>query len=100
MVKTTLLALFVTTVLAAQGEQLTDVRGVILEVNAKNGWYAIVPDGDRGTRYAPDRLPDEFRKDGLRVIFSGRAGRIDPNVRTWGVPLTLTAIRLESPRRE
>jgi hypothetical protein len=45
----------------AQGAELKDARGVIQEVNAKNGWYAIVPDGDRDTRYAPDRLPDEFK---------------------------------------
>jgi hypothetical protein len=79
----------------AQTGTLTDAHGAIVEVNQRNGWYGIVPDDDRGTRYAPDRLPDEFRKDGLRVIFSGRAGEVNPNVRTWGIPLTLTSIRLE-----
>ncbi len=105
--RTALLALLVVAGLAAQGEELKDVPGAILEVNAKNGWYAIVPDsvsdgvpdGDRGTRYAPDRLSDEFKKDGLRVIFSGRVGRVDANVRAWGVPLALTAIRLAPLRR-
>ena len=93
-----LLVTLLTIGLGAQGAELKDVRGVIQEVNAKNGWYAIVPDGDRDTRYAPDRLPQEFRKDGLRVVFSGRKGRIDPNVRTWGVPFTVTAIRLAPSR--
>ena len=79
---------------SAQTTEVKDLRGVIEEVNAKNGWYGIVPDGDRGTRYAPDRLPDEYKKDGVRVVFSGRVGHIDPNVRTWGTPLTLTNIRL------
>ena len=79
---------------SAQTTEVKDLRGVIEEVNAKNGWYGIVPDGDRGTRYAPDRLPDEFKKDGVRVVFSGRVGHVDPNVRTWGTPLTLTNIRL------
>jgi len=82
---------------AAQEREIADAAGTIDEVNAANGWYAIVPDADRGTRYAPDRLPDEFRKDGLRVVFSGRAGDIDPNVRHWGTPLTLTAIRAARP---
>jgi len=90
-----LLAAVIWISLSAQGEEIRDARGTIQEVNSRNGWYAIVPDGDRGTRYAPDRLPDDFRKNGLRVIFSGRVGPIDPNVRTWGTPLTLTAIRLD-----
>ena len=79
----------------AQTGTVTDAHGAIVEVNRQNGWYGIVPDDDRGTRYAPDRLPDEFKKDGVRVVFSGRIGQIDPNVRMWGTPLTVTAIRLE-----
>ena len=91
-----LLAFALFGVLAAQ-QELTDVRGVIREVNARNGWYAIEREDDRGTRYAPDRLADEFKKDGLRVIFSGRVRPVDPAVRTWGTPLTLTSISLRSP---
>lgn len=86
------------TTTAAQTQELTDVHGVIEAVNERNGWYGIVPDGDRGTRYAPDRLPDEFKKDDVRVVFSGRVGRIDPNVRLWGIPLTLTNIQVEPTR--
>ena len=79
----------------AQTGTLTDAHGAIVEVNQQNGWYGIVPDDDRGTRYAPDRLPDAFKKDGVRVVFSGRVGTVDPNVRTWGIPLTVSSIRLE-----
>ena len=82
----------------AQSQELTDVKGTIEAVRPEVGWFGIVPDSDRGTRYAPDRLPDEFKKDGLRVVFSGRAGRVDPNVRTWGIPLVLTKIEVESKR--
>jgi hypothetical protein len=80
---------------AAQSPELTDAAGAIEAVNPQRDWFAIVPDGDRGTRYAPDRLPDEFKKDGLRVMFSGRVGRVDPNARTWGIPLALTKIQRE-----
>ena len=83
---------------AAQSPELTDAAGTIEAVNPRAGWYAIVPDGDRDTRYAPDRLPDDFKKDGLRIVFSGRVGRVDPNARTWGVPLTLTKIALAPAR--
>lgn len=83
---------------AAQSQELTNVAGVIETVNARNGGYGIVPETDRGTRYAPDRLPDEFKKDGLQVVFSGRVGQVDPGVRTWGIPLTLTNIEI-APNR-
>jgi hypothetical protein len=82
--------------LGAAQQQLTNVAGKIEAVNPRAGWYAIVPDGDRDTRYAPDRLPDDFKKDGLRIVFSGRVGRVDPNARTWGIPLTLTKIERET----
>ena len=75
--------------------ELQNVRGAIVAVNVNAGWWGIVPDADRGTRYAPDRLADEFKVDGLRVTFSGRVKPVDPNVRAWGVPLELTAIRRE-----
>jgi hypothetical protein len=81
----------------AQAQEFTDARGAIVAVNEQNGWYGIVPDSDRGTRYAPDRLPDDVKKDGVRVIFSGRVGPIDPNVRMWGTPFTVTSIRAETP---
>lgn len=93
-----LIAAVVWLALVAQGQEIRNARGTVEEVDARNGWYAIVPDADRGTRYAPDRLPEDFKKDGLRVIFSGRVGPIDPHVRSWGTPLTLTRIRLEPVR--
>ena len=76
-------------------DELKDAKGAIVAVRADAGWWGIAPDADRGTRYAPDRLPDEFKVDGLRVTFSGRVKPVDPNVRAWGVPLELTAIRRE-----
>jgi hypothetical protein len=76
-------------------EELKDAKGAIVAVRGDAGWWGIAPDADRGTRYAPDRLPDEFKVDGLRVTFSGRVKPVDPNVRAWGVPLELTAIRRE-----
>jgi len=82
-------------VLATQSQELTDVKGTIQAVRPDAGWWGIVPDADRGTRYAPDRLSDEFKKDGLRVIFSGRVKPVDPAARSWGVPLEVTSIRRE-----
>lgn len=79
----------------AQSDVVKDAKGAIQAVRPDAGWYAIVPDSDRGSRYAPDRLPDEFKVDGLRVVFSGRIKPVEPNVRTWGIPFELTNIRRE-----
>ncbi|MFP6693802.1 MAG: hypothetical protein VB875_12325 [Pirellulales bacterium] len=73
------------------GEKLIDRQGTIRKLG--NAGFVIVPDKQR-TRYAPSNLAEEFRKDQLRVVFSGEVGTIPPNVRLIGTPLKLTAISL------
>lgn len=60
--------------------------------------YVLVPDGAGSQRYLPENLPPDFRRHGLRVVFSGNPGEIPPNVRLVGTPLVLTAIRPEDAR--
>jgi hypothetical protein len=57
--------------------------------------YAIVDDATPDSRFAPSNLPASFKRDGLRVLFSGKRGVIPPNVRMWGAPLELTSIQLD-----
>jgi hypothetical protein len=45
--------------------------------------------------FAPTNLPDSFKTDGLRVLFSGKRGEIPPNVRMMGTPLTLSSIEID-----
>jgi hypothetical protein len=70
-------------------------RGTIRKISVEGDWYAIVPDYDTTMRFAPENLPDSFRIDGRRIVFSGEIGEIPPNVRMWGIPLKLTDIREE-----
>ena len=80
---------------AAESEEdsrtVTDVPGRVVRV--MDDRWALQPENDEGTRYAPDELPEEFRIDGLAVVFSGEIGEIPPNVRMYGTPLRLTDIR-------
>jgi hypothetical protein len=56
--------------------------------------FAIVPDRDPGTRYAPDRaFPREFQVDGMRVLFSGVVAPSPEGVRQWGTPFRLATLR-------
>jgi hypothetical protein len=57
--------------------------------------YAIVDDVEPNELFAPTNLPESFKTDGARVLFSGKRGEIPPNVRMWGVPLELTSIQAD-----
>lgn len=94
-----LAVLWILPALAAPGGKLKHVRGTVRAVNAEQGWYALVPDQNPGTRYAPEPpLPEAFQKDGLRVVFSGKLGKLPEGGRRWGTPLLVTRIEAERKR--
>lgn len=55
-------------------------------------FFVIKPDDDGSNRYISQQLPDEFKKDGLKVTFTGWVGKIPPNFRMMGTPLKLLCI--------
>ncbi|MBL7777566.1 MAG: hypothetical protein JNK66_04625 [Chitinophagales bacterium] len=77
----------------AQGDFEWDKK--IENVNAKIELMAdgetalIIPDADPNIRYVAQQLPAEFKKNGLRIKFSGMEGKIPPHVRMMGKPLKL-----------
>lgn len=81
---------------ATAGEELRNQPGTIQEIG--RSLFTIVPDADKGTRFLPERLPQEFKKDGLRVLFSGKVGEVPANVRLVGTPLELIEIQREEQR--
>lgn len=52
----------------------------------------IIIEGKDSERYASPQLPDEWKKDSLRLTFSGKVGEIPPNIRMIGTPLKLSCI--------
>lgn len=52
----------------------------------------LVPDDNKSGRYLSAQLPEEYKKEGLKVTFSGVVGKIPPNVRMMGTPLKLSCI--------
>ncbi len=52
----------------------------------------IIPANNENERYISAQLPDELKKDGLKVTFTGKVGKIPPHIRMIGTPLKLTAI--------
>ena len=75
------------------GDELMNELGTIQQLSSNPQWYIIVPDFDPTTRFLPSNLPASLRKDGIRVMFSGKIGEIPANVRLIGTPLDLTGIK-------
>ncbi|NIQ40134.1 MAG: hypothetical protein GTN81_16350 [Proteobacteria bacterium] len=75
-----------------EGDHIWDERGTILRISPDSAWYVIVPDYDKAQRFAPINLPEGFRRDGPRVIFSGKIGDIPATVRLFGTPFEITRI--------
>lgn len=67
---------------------LEDREGKIMYVG---GIWIIEMDG--GKRFVPDYLPEDFKVDGLQIIFSGNAGTNPPNVKALGDPFSITAMQ-------
>jgi hypothetical protein len=77
---------------SSEGDEVNNATGTVQRVSPGADWYVIVPDHDPTERFLPKNLPDDFRKDGLRVLFSGTIGEIPPNVRLVGTPFELKQI--------
>jgi len=54
--------------------------------------FVLVPDDNANMRYISQQLPAEYKKDGLKVSFTGWEGIIPPNFRMMGKPLKLQSI--------
>lgn len=92
LLRVTFLGFFIATLACAwqAGDEIQEAQGTIRKVGTQ--WFGIVPDEDPGTRFAPDKLPEAMKRDGLRVVYSGVVKEL-PGGRTWGIPLQLTEIR-------
>lgn len=72
--------------------RLVGVPGRVLRVNER--WWALVPEGEPGTRYAPQPpLDAELQIDGLPVVFGGEVAAVPPGVRMFGTPLLSATVR-------
>lgn len=52
----------------------------------------IAPDDNPNGRYISQQVPEEYKKDGVKITFSGNVGKIPPNYRMLGTPLKLKCI--------
>ncbi|MES2619778.1 MAG: hypothetical protein V4615_02925 [Bacteroidota bacterium] len=70
---------------------ISNVKGTIKFLENPEIVY-IQPDDNPNGRYISNQLPEEYRKEGLKITFSGDVGKIPPNFRMLGTPLRLKSI--------
>lgn len=76
------------------GEEVSlvaEVRWIPLE----GGFYGLLTQD--GRRFLPINLPDEFRKDGLRVTVKGRIKEV-ATIYMWGKPFEVHKIEVYNPQ--
>lgn len=72
-------------------KKIKNVKATVKVLN--NGeLFVIVPDNNANMRYISQQLPEEYKKDGLKISFTGWEGKIPPNVRMMGKPLKLESV--------
>lgn len=74
-------------------DDIVNHTGTVRQISSLD--FAIIDDADPSEHFAPSNLPGSFKSEGARVLFSGRRGKIPPNVRMWGTPLELSSIQAD-----
>ena len=77
----------------AVGDTLTRMTGTVIQLLDTSDFYVIQPDGMGALHFVTD-LPDDYKKDSLRITFSGVVESIPLNERLTGIPLKLVRIDL------
>jgi len=91
-----LVILFLSALLIAWNFQKASEKGVISAngtikyIPLEGGFYGIVT--DKGERYLPLNLPEEFKEDGLRVWFKAKPKKV-ATIQMWRNPIEILEMR-------
>lgn len=67
----------------------------VRHIDVEGGFYGLVTDD--GRKLDPVNLPEEFRKDGLRLEVRFVPVRNQVSIRMWGTPVQIIAIQRIGP---
>ncbi len=71
------------------GEAFTS-SGTVTFVDLEGGFFGIVTDA--GNHYLPLNLPEEYRIDGMRIVFTAYEERGTATYAMWGIPVQIASI--------
>jgi hypothetical protein len=70
--------------------QLIDIVGTVVYNDLEGGFWGVITDA--GVQYEPMVLQDEFKKNGLKIRFSGVAIKDAGSIYMWGTPIEIRQI--------
>ncbi len=76
---------------ASKLKETFSTTGVIKYIPIEGGFYGIV--SDEREKYLPLNLPDEFKKEGLRVWFTAKPKKEIGTIYQWGLPIEILEIK-------
>lgn len=92
-------SLFINDYLAANPKDGQMITGTVRYLDLEGGFYGLV--GDNGEKYDPINLPEEYRKDGLRVKFQVREKKDMLGIHMWGKIVEVVKIeKLQAKTKE
>ena len=71
-------------------KEIISATGTVKYIPLEGGFYGI--ETDKGEKYLPLNLPDEFKKDGLRVQFKAKLKKVAA-IQMWGTPVEILKIK-------
>jgi hypothetical protein len=90
-----LLLVYISEINSQDVKNIMNHSGTIKLLIQEPALFIIIPDSLTDIRFLPDSIPDQFKIDGCRIIFSGIIGEIPANQRLPGTPLRITKIDFE-----
>jgi inhibitor of cysteine peptidase len=66
--------------------------GTIVYNDLEGGFFGII--SDDSTRYNPVNLPEAFKRDGIRIRFSGTPDHKAASVQMWGIIYRISEIEV------
>jgi hypothetical protein len=70
--------------------QLIDEVGTVVYNDLEGGFWGVITDA--GVQFEPMVLQDEFKKNGLKIRFSGVAIKDAGSIYMWGTPIEIRQI--------
>lgn len=74
----------------AAGKDDGMIRGVVKYIDLEGGFYGMVVGEEK---FLPVNLPEEFKQDGLEVVFKYRRTKRLMTTVQWGIPIDVTHIQ-------